>query len=212
MFDEAWESLEKAVRRMKKYAPSRGSSFTQFSMLIFKPYHEDLDVERVQTKRALLAKLHGKEMLHYGNLRRPSMRTPTSTEMEKGLMGRPCTHESLDGEQGRPGGLVVQTPGAKKALTAPKGHHGTALGVAAYLLPAQARGRLSLVRGAMPCAPRRITHGRNAMVRCYRVGPDSGSLDQWHVGGHPVTRGTLRGRRQLVRGTLQQLGEKGLRR
>ena len=28
-------------------------------------------------------------------------------------MGRPCTHESLGGKQGKPGGLVVQTPGAK---------------------------------------------------------------------------------------------------
>ena len=32
---------------------------------------------------------------------------------EIGLMGRPCTHESLGGKQGKPGGLVVQTPGAK---------------------------------------------------------------------------------------------------
>ena len=125
-----------------------------------------------------------------------------------------------------------------KALTAPRGHHGMALGVpkthrrdssthtwaprhvwcapcghngtgsgVAYLIPTQARGCLSLVRwanwgshgrnatawwgtrqqltrthdayaqhrGAMPCAPRRISHGRNAMVRCYRVGPNSGS-------------------------------------
>ena len=28
-------------------------------------------------------------------------------------MGRPCTLESLGGKQGKPGGLVVQTPGAK---------------------------------------------------------------------------------------------------
>ena len=28
-------------------------------------------------------------------------------------MGRPCTHESLGGKQGKPGGLVVRTPGAK---------------------------------------------------------------------------------------------------
>ena len=28
-------------------------------------------------------------------------------------MGRPCTHESLGGKQGNPGGLVVETPGAK---------------------------------------------------------------------------------------------------
>ena len=42
--------------------------------------------------------------------------------------------------------------------------------------------------------------------------PGSKGLDQRYVGGHLVTRGTLRGRRQLVRGTLQQLGEKGLRR
>ena len=28
-------------------------------------------------------------------------------------MGRPCTHESLGGKQGKPGGLAVQTLGAK---------------------------------------------------------------------------------------------------
>ena len=32
---------------------------------------------------------------------------------EIGLMGRPCTHESLGGKQGKPGGLVVQTLEAK---------------------------------------------------------------------------------------------------
>ena len=32
---------------------------------------------------------------------------------EKGLMGRPYTHESLGKKQGKPGGLVVQTLGAK---------------------------------------------------------------------------------------------------
>ena len=31
----------------------------------------------------------------------------------KGLVGRPCTHESLGWKQRKPGGLVVQTPGAK---------------------------------------------------------------------------------------------------
>ena len=30
----------------------------------------------------------------------------------KGLMGRPCTHESLGWKQGKPRGLVVQTPRA----------------------------------------------------------------------------------------------------
>ena len=35
---------------------------------------------------------------------------------------------------------------------------------------------------------------------------DSEGLDQRHADGHPVTRGTLRGRGWLVRGTLQQLG------
>ena len=104
-------------------------------------------------------------------------------------------------------------------------------------------------RGAMPCAPRGISHGRNAMARCYGARPDGGSkqhaldmaraytsvwgrrtdaldtwstgwcmlprsesLDQRHASEHPVIRGTLRGRRQLVRGTFQQLGEQGLRR
>ena len=88
-------------------------------------------------------------------------------------------------------------------------------------------------RGAMPCAPRGISHGRNAMARCYGARPDGGSkqhaldmaraytsvwgrrtdaldtwstgwcmlprsesLDQRHASEHPVTRGTLRGRRQ----------------
>ena len=106
----------------------------------------------------------------------------------------------------------------------------------------------------MPYAPGGISHGRNAMTRCYEVGPDKGKqatspshghldmarahtsvwgrhtdapdvwsdgwctlpdsegLDQRHVDGHPVTRGTLRGRSRLVRGTLQQLGEQDLRR
>ena len=96
----------------------------------------------------------------------------------------------------------------------------------------------------MPYAPRGISHGRNAMARCYEAGLDKGkqatspshghldmarahtsvwgrhtnaldawsagwctlpgseSLDQRHADGHPVTRGTLRGRRQLVSGTL----------
>ena len=35
----------------------------------------------------------------------------------------------------------------------------------------------------------------------------SKDLDQRHVDGHLVKKGTLHGRRQLVRGTLQQLGE-----
>ena len=30
-------------------------------------------------------------------------------------------------------------------------------------------------RGAMPCAPRGISHGHNVMARCYGVGLDSGS-------------------------------------
>ena len=40
----------------------------------------------------------------------------------------------------------------------------------------------------------------------------SEGLDQRHVGGHSITRGTLRVGKQLVKGTLQQLGEKGLKR
>ena len=42
--------------------------------------------------------------------------------------------------------------------------------------------------------------------------PSSEGLHQRHVGRRPVIRGTLRGMRQLVRGTLLQLDEKGLRR
>ena len=50
---------------------------------------------------------------------------------EMGLMGRPCTHESLGGKQGKPGGLVVQTPGAKcgdrgQVKRAPRAHRGPA--------------------------------------------------------------------------------------
>ena len=46
-------------------------------------------------------------------------------------MGRPCTHESLGGKQGKPGGLVVQTPGAKcgdcgQVKRAPRAHRGRA--------------------------------------------------------------------------------------
>ena len=36
-------------------------------------------------------------------------------------------------------------------------------------------------------------------------------LDQRHVDGHPITRGALRGRGRLVRGTHQQLGEQDLK-
>ena len=109
---------------------------------------------------------------------------------------------------------------------------------------------LRKAQGAMPCAPRGISHGRNAMARCLEAGkqatspshrhldmarahtpvwerltnapdtwsdgwctlPDSEGLDQRHADGHSVTRGTLRRRRQLVRGTLQKLGGQGLRR
>nr|CAN74244.1 hypothetical protein VITISV_037118 [Vitis vinifera] len=38
---------------------------------------------------------------------------PTENPGEISLMGRPCTHENLGGKQGKPGGLMVQTPGAK---------------------------------------------------------------------------------------------------
>ena len=58
----------------------------------------------------------------------------------------------------------------------------------------------------------RHTDAPDTLLAGWCMLPGSKGLDQWHVGGHPVTRGTLRGKRQLVRGTLQQLGEKGLRR
>ena len=46
-------------------------------------------------------------------------------------MGRPCTHESLGGKQGKSGGLVVQTPGAKcgdreRVRRASRAHRGQA--------------------------------------------------------------------------------------
>ena len=101
----------------------------------------------------------------------------------------------------------------------------------------------------MPCAPRGISHGRNAMARCLEAGKQATSpshghldmawvhslvwgrhtdaldawsngwstlpglegLDQRHADGHPVTRGALRGRGRLVRGTHQQLGEQDLK-
>ena len=51
--------------------------------------------------------------------------------MGVGLMGRPCTHESLGGKQGTSGGLVVQTPGAKcgdreRVRRASRAHRGQA--------------------------------------------------------------------------------------
>ncbi|RVW34470.1 hypothetical protein CK203_081410 [Vitis vinifera] len=59
------------------------------------------------------------------------------------------------------------------------GCNGTGPG-AAYPLPVQARGRLSLVRSNGWCTL-----------------PSSEGLDQRHADGHPVTRGTLRGRSWL---------------
>ncbi|RVW78107.1 hypothetical protein CK203_049745 [Vitis vinifera] len=69
MFDEAWDSLEKATRRMKKYADrdrrplefqvtymlkllERLKLHPIFHVSFLKPYDEDLDAEMVQTKRA----------------------------------------------------------------------------------------------------------------------------------------------------------------
>ncbi|KAL6335071.1 hypothetical protein AAG906_026451 [Vitis piasezkii] len=224
MFDEARDSLEKVAYMLK--LPERLKLHPNFHVSFLKPYHEDLDAERVQTKRApplglQKQKLLGRRMLPCGNLRQQFSILALSRQgrrlQERGgkcLMSRPCTHETLHRKQRKLGGLVVQTPGLsdskegapREALTVPKGHHSTALGH----------------RGAMPCAPRGISHGRNAMARCYGAGPDGGTgwcmlprsegLDQRHASEHPVIRGTLRGRRQLVRGTFQQLGEQGLRR
>ncbi|RVW78228.1 hypothetical protein CK203_054713 [Vitis vinifera] len=139
MFDEAWDSLEKAVRRMKKYADrdrrplefqvggrvllkltsqiwKKISSKTRQRGLIPKydgPF-EDLDAERVQTKRAppLVMKQFDREIekiLDHRTMGHNIKNRPG----EIGLMGRPCTHESLGGKQGKPGGLAVQTLGAK---------------------------------------------------------------------------------------------------
>ena len=48
-----------------------------------------------------------------------------------GLMGMPCTHESLGWKHGNPGSLVVQTPramwgGRGRARRTPRTHHGRA--------------------------------------------------------------------------------------
>ncbi|KAL6350635.1 hypothetical protein AAG906_025565 [Vitis piasezkii] len=200
--------LEFQVAYMLKL-PERLKLHPTFHVSFLKPYHEDLDVD----KRAPPLKLHGREMLPCGNLRRRSRHT---SKLRKCLMGRPCTHESLGRKQGKPGG---------KTLIAPIGHHGTALGMPRThgwdssthtWAPRHARGRLNLVRGVMPCTSRRISHGRNAMAHTWSTGwctlLSSKGLDQRHAGGHSIIRGTLRGRRQLVRGTLQQLSEKGSRR
>ena len=141
--------------------------------------------------------------------------------------------------KGEGGGVGDSKEGApREALTTPRGHYGTTLGMprthgrdssmhtwapqhvwcalhgrngtgpgTTYPLPAQARGcpkpcAVSQLRkpwaqchglmrhqttvdshhdayaqhkDAMPYAPRGISHGRNAMARCYGVGPDGGS-------------------------------------
>ncbi|RVX17947.1 hypothetical protein CK203_004121 [Vitis vinifera] len=88
---------------------------------------------------------------------------------------------SRRGKQGKLGGWWFKLQElSEEAASKPDTHHEqarrapTGPGVA-YIFPAQARERLNLVRGAMPCAPRGISHGHNAMARCYGAEPDSGS-------------------------------------
>ncbi|KAL6324994.1 hypothetical protein AAG906_019902 [Vitis piasezkii] len=72
-------------------------------------------------------------------------------------MGRPCTHESLGGKQGKPGGLVVQTRGAYEPPRRPwaQGHGGWGI----------AKHRTLMHRQAQCPAPRGTTMGAMTWLR-----------------------------------------------
>ena len=57
----------------------------------------------------------------------------------------------------------------------------------------------------------RHTDALDAWSNGWSTLPGLEGLDQRHADGHLVTRGTLQGRGQLVRGTHQQLGEQDLK-
>ncbi|RVW83532.1 hypothetical protein CK203_054218 [Vitis vinifera] len=210
------------------------------------PYQEDLDAERVQTKRTppLVMKQFDREIEKILDHRtmghsRKNQRTNFLVQW-KGTLKVEATWErdvtlwqvettvqaywqtkSTGASTSAGGGLSEEVEGK------PDVHHGRARCAPHQTTVDSHHDAYAQHKDAMPCAPRGINHGRNAMTRCYGVGPDGGikqhsagwctllgleGLDQRHADGHSVTRGTLRGRRQLVRGTLQQLGEKDSRR
>ena len=121
---------------------------------------------------------------YYLSSKLPSPLDPWLNHGGIGLMGRPCTHESLGWKQGNPGGLVVQTPGAMwggrgRARRAPRAHQGRARSA-----PCAHRGRARRTpRASQTCTERAYGRARHA-PRAYQMGiaraPDlSGADEGW---------------------------------
>ncbi|RVW78951.1 hypothetical protein CK203_052375 [Vitis vinifera] len=189
-YDGPFEMIKRVGQvAYKLKLPKRLKLHPTFHVSFLKPYHEDLDERGCRQSKRLpcgreLQKqmLHGRGMLPCGNLRRRSKHTgrlsrqgvdfnrrgwvcqPLSHLTQIGikwLMGRPCTHESLGRKQGKPGGTRAPKPCAVSQLRKPW---------------AQCHVHQDgLAMSAMPYVPRGISHGRNAMTRCYGVGLDNGN-------------------------------------